>query len=500
MDDMKAFERLIADVAVDAAGPPRPVDVMTIVRAATTAPDRWSVVERRLRGNVSPALMGLGFRLFPALRFVAAAAFVALIGGFLVSGVLTTREGDEMLPAAVTTSASPETDTDAPVGPTIVSSPTTTEELLLGMVTEEVEPGVIRVLNDGVRDLEDRSGQLIAGHDGSIWLLDRKYVNQKPRNQFMRLGEEGVHEPPKVTSIEAFEVAPDGTIWAVTRSLNGKSQLLRSYDRERWKVWSPTDDRAYVLGVAVASDGTVWASWQEPGTGDPLEDWPEKAMVGMVGSDGWQRIGPVADRGGYPSELFVTASGEPILHSVSVRPMDAYATRYRDDAWQDVLEGYGVVGVGSDGVVWFLPWHEEPEFDPSDGSLVRFPYTSDGTLLRVDGDERREWGPIDGVPVFRYLYKAWPRDLEIAPDGSLWVTHPLAPPTLAPPDCEGVVRFDGETWSRFLTSHCIAEIAIAADGSVWANGWIQDDEGNRGSPYYTYVIRPEAAAGDPRDS
>ena len=30
--------------------------------------------------------------------------------------------------------------------------PTTTEELLAGMVTEEVEPGVFRVVNDGVRD------------------------------------------------------------------------------------------------------------------------------------------------------------------------------------------------------------------------------------------------------------------------------------------------------------------------------------------------------------
>ena len=37
--------------------------------------------------------------------------------------------------------------------PAAAQSSTTTEELLSGMVTEEVELGVFRVVNDGVRDL-----------------------------------------------------------------------------------------------------------------------------------------------------------------------------------------------------------------------------------------------------------------------------------------------------------------------------------------------------------
>ena len=37
--------------------------------------------------------------------------------------------------------------------PAAAGSPTMTEELLSGMVTEEVEPGVLRVVSDGVRDL-----------------------------------------------------------------------------------------------------------------------------------------------------------------------------------------------------------------------------------------------------------------------------------------------------------------------------------------------------------
>ncbi len=35
-------------------------------------------------------------------------------------------------------------------------SPMTTDELLSGMVTEEVEPGVLRIVNDGYRDLWHR--------------------------------------------------------------------------------------------------------------------------------------------------------------------------------------------------------------------------------------------------------------------------------------------------------------------------------------------------------
>jgi hypothetical protein len=43
--------------------------------------------------------------MFSALKFVAAGAIVALVGGFLLSGVLTTPNADEVAPAAV--SASP---------------------------------------------------------------------------------------------------------------------------------------------------------------------------------------------------------------------------------------------------------------------------------------------------------------------------------------------------------------------------------------------------------
>jgi hypothetical protein len=147
-------------------------------RSAWAVPDSETPHQR---GWLPPIFTGRFHSMFSATRFVAAAAIVALFGGFLLTGVLTTQQGDEMIPAAVTTSP----------------SPMTTDELLSGFVTEEVEPGVLRVVNDGVRDLtrspdpergQTEWGNIVAGLDGSVWVvLD---------DGFYRLGGVGTHEYP----------------------------------------------------------------------------------------------------------------------------------------------------------------------------------------------------------------------------------------------------------------------------------------------------------------
>ena len=84
----------------------------------------------------------------------------------------------------------------AVAAPAAAQSPTTTEELLAGMVTEEVEPGVLRVVNDGVRDLSfPVGGWGVSGFmvdvtpDGSVWLSARE-----GGHGLFRLGEEPVFE------------------------------------------------------------------------------------------------------------------------------------------------------------------------------------------------------------------------------------------------------------------------------------------------------------------
>ena len=115
MTDMTAFERLIAQDVRDEVGPEETVDALAIARTAIADSTRWRF----------PSM-------FSALKFVTAGVVVALFGGFLLAVILTTQQGDEVLPAAVTESP----------------SPITSEELLSGMVTEEVKPGVFRVLHD----------------------------------------------------------------------------------------------------------------------------------------------------------------------------------------------------------------------------------------------------------------------------------------------------------------------------------------------------------------
>ena len=348
----------------------------------------------------------------------------------------------------------------------------TAEELLSGMVTEEVEPGVFHVLNDGVRDLDSQAGRIVAGHDGGTWFLSWT------SGGFFRLGDDKTHEH-KLGQVEDFEVAPDGTVWEIARPADGGLPRLLSYDGERWTRSRPMEDRILIHSVDIAPDGTPWATWSEGPSWSPTH-------VGSMGSDGWERLGTVPEDV-WPAQVILTGAGDLIVLSTpSAEPAPVRASRYADGTWHDVMDGFGVATIGADGVIWLLPQDEVPKGEEDD-------YLSNGTLVRYEGAERREWGRDAGVPVFYFHYR-WPHDLEVAPDGSLWVTYTLGPEPLEPPDCEGVARFDGETWSRFLTSHCVMDMEIASDGSVWVNGWVQDAEGNRASPDNTYVIRPDAAA------
>jgi hypothetical protein len=88
MEDMTAFERQLAAELGRMAGPGRRIDALAMVRTVSTQPMKW-----RFQA------------MFDATRLAAAAAIVALFGGFLLSGVLT-QPRDEQLPA-VGASASP---------------------------------------------------------------------------------------------------------------------------------------------------------------------------------------------------------------------------------------------------------------------------------------------------------------------------------------------------------------------------------------------------------
>ena len=160
MDDMTAFERQLDAELGRMAGPGRRIDGMAMVRTVSTQSPRW---------RVQP--------IFSALKFVVAGAIVALFGGFLLSAVLTQQPSEEQVPAAVTGS---------PV-------PTTTPDLLPGvdLITEEVEPGVYRVLSDGVREFghSTRSRNLSPTfrEDGSLWTASSVELSRLGSDETVKL-------------------------------------------------------------------------------------------------------------------------------------------------------------------------------------------------------------------------------------------------------------------------------------------------------------------------
>jgi hypothetical protein len=354
------------------------------------------------------------------------------------------------------------------------------------MVAEEVEPGVFRVINDGVRDLASVDAvDLVAGYDGGIWLLQE--------DGFFRLGSNASHTWPvgRGPGDHVFEVAPDGTMWVIPRTVVGdlkaghtypdarRGEGRRSSDGEVWTVRSCPGGEC--RGVTLAPDGTLWANWPE---GDE-DHW----RVGHLGPTGWQPLDGQA-RSAWRSDqatttytrydrLFLTDAGD--LYGAECWVGGCYLHRYEDGDWLGE-DHYGigyfnygdVLDVGPDGTVWL------------EGSA------SGGLLSRYTLGEWVDWTAAN-FPDIGLDYQ-----FEVAPDGSLWSSlwrsADGSDPVLAGwwerraavEDgrlvCDGLARFDGMTWSRFLPGQCIS-MDIAADGSVWV---LADNE--------TYVITPEAVA------
>ncbi|MGD8487348.1 MAG: hypothetical protein PVH07_11995 [Chloroflexota bacterium] len=376
-----------------------------------------------------------GFTMLSAVKFVVAGVIVSLFGGFLLAGILTTPQGDEVVPAAVTESP----------------SPLTTEDLLSGMVTEEVDPGVFRIVNDGVRDLS--------------------YPVE------FRLGEEPVFEDP-LTSPPYREVAPDGSLWSLGPVADDRSGIS-SFDGDRWTVRATTTDGLSAL--AVGPDGTVWVvaedhnkhcsdveddacygtvllRLEDDGSLTTIEDWADV----HDGEAAWHHLAVSPD-----GDVWLV--GAQRVTAVSEGKAEVLL-RFDGEGWEAIPgpEGWnpGDMGryfdVGPDGALW-VKTHET-------GGLARFDDRGWTTLTEPDGLQR--WGDT-GFSLTDLI--------SVAADGSLWLTGSPAEPG------GGVTRYHGTTTSSYLVGSCINDLATAPDGRVWlgANDCV-------GGPIHTYVIAPEA--------
>jgi hypothetical protein len=430
MTDMTAFERQLSGEIAGLMGPVRPVDDLAVFESVTAAsrPHRW------------------GFSMFSALKFVAAGVIVALFGGFLLASILTAPQGDVMAPAAVTESA----------------APVTTEELLSGMVTEEVEPGVYRIDSDGVRDLSSTDfWRVVAGGDGSVWLTGN--------GGLIRLGDSEVPDPlvDEPYELADLEVTREGTAWAIVRSGGWPSRLL-SFDGDAWTAHSVVDpfwkDQLW-SDIEVAPSGRVWAvSSDDPILSSDMFVSSDTSVssgtrLGYLEADGsqWQTVD--LPEGGF-LELGIKGFMATDLDLWS--PSQDGFWHYADGEWESIPYEGGDPELPPDGVLWGFGWGG----DTGDRVLYRYDGTGWGRWSLEEQGMRPGWG----INAFEYA---------IAPDGSIWATW------------DGhISRFDGVERVRFLPETFVGGfLDISPDGAVWLIAW------DRQAPSVTpslYVITPEA--------
>ena len=386
---------------------------------------------------------------------------------------LATRRTSLMSTSAMSTSSPPRpwrTRRPKTIEPPVSEEPTDAEEMLTateksmpGMVTEEVEPGVLRVINDGVRDLGSvEAMDIVAGYDdgtgppGKTTSSDSAVTvsTSGPADWGTCRGDDFEVTPPW----HDFEVTADGMVWAAMETdadLESEPQdsgvnLWSSYGSE----WEPHKLDLSPRLVDRRSPRTAPCGPYGSPTRQARQRRCSPATSGrMSGRWWWSWPNP-------GSSPYVSDEGD-VWAFGGAQMMGMQVHRFVDGVWLDDGPQWASGDVGPDGTVWV---------------------NSSGGFQRFDG---AEWSPF-GMPDWRWG-SDW-GDVRVAPDGSVWVAARLDVPGGQVPVCGegvgGVARFDGVTWSPHLPGRCVAAFDIAGDGSV---GVLADDA--------LYFITLEAVAG-----
>jgi len=395
--------------------------------------------------------------MFGATKFVVAGVIVALFGGFLVTGILTPQASEESAPAAVA---------DSP-------SPMTTQEMLSSFVTEEVEPGVHRVLNDGAgHDLvaEPPAGVTVAP-DGSIWLLRASGERRRDVNALFELGEDGMHpfEADGPTSGDDVDLAVDaeGVVWVSigpqenTLPWGGSlvEGTLASFDGTLWATPTWPDGSGAAAAIETTADGVIWVTGHlEGGAGTSvarIEDglWSVSTVLDDVHTDGRNAYGQHAyfvagpDGTAWLANGRASSEGDGVSEPAGLNFFDGQQWIVADlpvDLVSLPLDGLdlhiGPLALGPDGTLW--AWG----VDRSEESH---------SLARLDADGWTVFSEAGGVPLLVSVHQ----EARMAVDrgGRLWIAAGydwLDPGSLSPslgPSTDGpvgVLMFDGTTWNH----------------------------------------------------
>ena len=427
--------------------------------------------------------------MFIATKFVVAGASLALFGGFLLAGVLT-QPNEEPLPAAVSSPPS-----------------LTTAELLEDFVIEEVEPGIVKVVDDGtgrgLLQLDDIA-DIAIGPEGAVWLHART-------GTLFRLGGAGEHNNPgsQVGCSDYLAFSPDGTLHTFEGSTVVKvdpetpepgqatgsgSDGLHAIGPDR------SDPRFHGTSIAIGPDGDIWASWIRDS-----EMNPGASSVMRFDGEAWTEHGTPDGLAG------VRALGNGAF-------VCDIAARERDIVWCGVC-GAGGAGFGDGALVRFdgTTWTEvdpfaaidRPDLRVSDvqslalgpgGTLWAMTITNTASSIHGEGNPSAQWldDPLRGPVLVHFdgeRWTAYPID-EVVADadplylfaasmvvdamGTLWLG---ADHSNLQTGASALVSFDGTTATRYPSIAGARALAVGPGGGVWV--------ANRDG---LYVITPEAVA------
>ena len=345
------------------------------------------------------------------------------------------------------------------------ASPVVAADAELGLTTEEVAPGVERVLSDGVHEIDGRWVEM--GRDGSVWLTEER--------RFAELGGDTVLEwGPGRTSGILLDVAPDGTVWVVEDTPGKPVVKIRSFDGERWTTHRRAlSDSVEGWAIDIDAHGIVWAAWPDGETRDPQRS----SVVASLDEGGWQLLERRLP-GRALIDLLVTDDGEVWALQLAGPPLRFSDGEWRpptvdevaagDDGFAELSLTDDLAGsVGRDGTVWLIhrgvPGPQEALGDAD-------------AILRFDGEAWTGWSLPSELAVGG--------SVTVAPDGTAWIRHDW------PEEASGLYHFDGTELEAYLPgSHVLGEPRVTAGGSVW----VVSESNERRPERTTLRIAPEAA-------
>jgi hypothetical protein len=324
-----------------------------------------------------------------------------------------------------------------------------------------------------VRDIDPRRGAIWATDDGISW----RELDLGPAGSTMREVEKLAWFQGRFTAIGedvdgalAIIATTDFETW---ESLEVEAREMRSW---RWQGSGVAAGRLHVVGTGAMStvDGTTWTIDGFLNVNDVVP--AAQGLLGVGWTGRYNRLGPIGVNERRPMVRVLDGGGA--WHTVTdadLVPVGVHGQMWSVTAWRDRYVAVGSVTVGhsDDAAVWIGGAAEGAATAELTAVTMTLPdpipappASPAADILHFDGTS---WEVVhlgfdnEGAQLLEDQPDLEVRDLELGPDGSLWV------PTLE----DGVYRLSGDTWDFFgraegLPSMEVRAFAVDPQGVPWA--------------------------------